>query len=97
MPLTAPLTALLIASCPWVTDPLPPISVLPEAQYEELLGRWGWAPGTTLGMAMWWLGELGQTQCRVYLKEPATAEVACHELRHCVKGHWHLDRRREPG
>ena len=67
----------LLASCP-LFDATVPMRVLEPMAFAEV------APRGSGGFAEW-----GVDWCRITLRAPINARMACHEYRHCAEGHWH--------
>ncbi len=92
MELSAQLIALLIQFCPWYITALPNVSfafTLTPSAYEMAERTRGYEKGTTEGFALWAETTDGLRDCRIILREPASLGIACHEYRHCAKGHFH--------
>ena len=70
----------LLAACP-AFDARWPVRVLEPLAFAEV------APRGSAGFAEWIAP--GQSGCRITLRAPINARVACHEYRHCAEGHWH--------
>lgn len=70
----------LLATCPQF-DAQVPVRVLEPMPFAEV------APRGAAGFAEW--RAPGQRDCRITLRAPFNAKVACHEYRHCAQGHWH--------
>ncbi len=68
----------LLAACP-AFDAQVPVTVLEPSAYTQV------APPGSAGFATWWAGG----NCRITLRTPVSARVACHEYRHCTGGYWH--------
>ena len=67
----------LLAACP-AFDARWPVRVLEPMAFAEV------APRGAAGFAEW-----DADWCRITLRAPINARVACHEYRHCAEGHWH--------
>jgi hypothetical protein len=88
--LPAALLALLTQFCPWFDLGSAERALeLPPLAYELTAEMYGFEPGRTLAFATWLPTLAGPRSCQIYLLQPTSVQVACHELRHCVEGYWH--------
>lgn len=80
---------LLLALCPWASEPLPPIIRVEEPHFAAMLAARGLEPGSRAFIA--WFG----TETVMYLPiiylgpHGHTIEVVCHELKHKERVRWH--------
>ncbi len=88
MSTTAALLAMVLATCEWAAEPLPPIQVLEPPAYEQAARSRGLF-GPTWGFAEWERGSDPPRGCKITMQAPTTARRLCHELLHCERGYWH--------
>ena len=69
----------LLAACPFF-DASVPVRVLEPVAFAQV------APRGAAGFAVW---RPGPSACRITLRAPVIARVACHEYQHCVQGAFH--------
>ncbi len=83
---------LLFSTCVWATEPLPPILLVGEPFFSQMLEAVN-LPKRSLAFTTWFEEKGGSKPISpvIYLgPKGRTLRTLCHELRHAKEGFWHL-------